>query len=58
MIGFVVGQWLLNTIAVVQFVWLLVAHEPNQFIAVARERAIASCERCYFRARSEVLAGH
>jgi uncharacterized protein DUF4389 len=32
MIGFAVGQWLLNIIAVVQFVWLLVAREPNQFI--------------------------
>ena len=33
MIGFAVGQWLLNFLAVVQFVWLLIAHEPNQFIA-------------------------
>jgi hypothetical protein len=33
MIGFAVGQWLLNLLAVVQFVWLLLAREPNQFIA-------------------------
>ena len=33
MIGFTVGQWLLNLLAIVQFVWLLVAREPNQFIA-------------------------
>jgi hypothetical protein len=33
MIGFVVGQWLLNFLAVVQFVWLLFAREPNRFIA-------------------------
>ena len=33
MIGFTVGQWLLNFVAVVQFVWLLVAREPNQFLA-------------------------
>ena len=31
--GFTVGQWLLNLLAVVQFVWLLLAREPNQFIA-------------------------
>jgi hypothetical protein len=33
MIGFAVGQWLLNFLALVQFVWLLLAREPNQFIA-------------------------
>ena len=33
MIGFAIGQWLLNLLAIVQFVWLLLAHEPNQFIA-------------------------
>ena len=32
-IGFAVGQWLLNFLALVQFVWLLLAREPNQFIA-------------------------
>jgi hypothetical protein len=33
MIGFAVGQWLLNLLALVQFVWLLFAREPNHFIA-------------------------
>ena len=33
MIGFAVGQWLLNLLAVVQFLWLLFAREPNQLIA-------------------------
>jgi hypothetical protein len=32
-IGFTVGQWLLNLLAIVQFLWLLVAREHNQFIA-------------------------
>ena len=29
MIGFTVGQWLLYLVAIVQFVWLLVAREPS-----------------------------
>ena len=33
MIGFWVGQSLLNVLAIVQFLWLLFAHEPNQFLA-------------------------
>ena len=33
MIGYTFGVWLLNFLAIVQFVWLLVAHEPNRFIA-------------------------
>ena len=33
MIGFTVGQWLLNLLAVVQFLWLLFAREPNEFLA-------------------------
>ena len=33
MIGFSVGVWLLNLLAIVQFVWLLVARQPNHFIA-------------------------
>jgi hypothetical protein len=33
MIGFAIGQGLLNLLAVVQFVWLLVAREPNQLLA-------------------------
>jgi len=33
MIGFAVGVWLLNLLAIVQFVWLLAAREPNHFIA-------------------------
>jgi hypothetical protein len=32
-IGFAIGQWLLNLVAIVQFVWLLFAHEPNQLLA-------------------------
>ena len=32
-IGFTVGQWLLNLLAIVQFLWLLFARERNQFIA-------------------------
>jgi Domain of unknown function (DUF4389) len=33
MIGFAMGQWLLNVLAIVQFLWLLFAREPNQFLA-------------------------
>jgi hypothetical protein len=33
MIGFTFGVWLLNFLAIVQFVWLLVAREPSLFIA-------------------------
>lgn len=32
-IGFTVGQWLLNFLALVQFLWLLFAREPNGFLA-------------------------
>jgi hypothetical protein len=32
-IGFTVGQWLLNLLALVQFLWLLLAREPNEFLA-------------------------
>jgi hypothetical protein len=32
-IGFVAGQWLLNLLALVQFLWLLFAREPNAFLA-------------------------
>jgi len=32
MIGFAVGQWLLNLLAVIQFLWLLFAAEPNRFV--------------------------
>jgi hypothetical protein len=32
-IAFWVGQTLLNLLAIVQFIWLLVARESNQFIA-------------------------
>jgi Domain of unknown function (DUF4389) len=32
-IAFWVGQTLLNLLAVVQFIWLLAAREPNQFLA-------------------------
>jgi len=32
-IAFWAGQWLLNLLAIVQFIWLLAAREPNQFIA-------------------------
>jgi len=31
-IAFWVGQTLLNLLAIVQFLWLLFAHEPNQFL--------------------------
>jgi hypothetical protein len=33
MMGFTIGQWLLNLLAIVQFIWLLAARERNQFIA-------------------------
>jgi hypothetical protein len=33
MIGFAIGQWLLNVLAVVQFLWLLFAREPNHLLA-------------------------
>ena len=32
-IGFTGGQWLLNLLALVQFLWLLFARAPNQFLA-------------------------
>ena len=32
-IGFTIGQWLLNVLAIVQFLWLLFAREPNQLLA-------------------------
>lgn len=32
-VGFAIGQWLLNVLAVVQFVWLLIARERNGLIA-------------------------
>ena len=32
-IGFTAGQWLLNLLTIVQFLWLLIAREPNQLIA-------------------------
>jgi len=32
-IAFWAGQWLLNLLAIVQFIWLLAAREHNQFIA-------------------------
>lgn len=32
MIAFGAGVWLLNLLAIVQFLWLLFAREPNQFI--------------------------
>ena len=32
-IGFIIGQWLLNLLAIVQFIWLLAARQPNQFLA-------------------------
>jgi hypothetical protein len=32
MIGFWVGQTLMNLLAIVQFLWLLFAGEPNQFL--------------------------
>jgi Domain of unknown function (DUF4389) len=31
-IAFGAGVWLLNLLAIVQFLWLLFAREPNQFI--------------------------
>jgi hypothetical protein len=31
--GFAIGQWLLNLLAIVQFVWLLIYREPNEFLA-------------------------
>jgi Domain of unknown function (DUF4389) len=33
MIGFAIGQWLLNLLAIVQFLWLLFAREPNLVLA-------------------------
>src|SRR6516164_5820620 len=33
MIAFGLGVWLLNFLAIVQFLWLLFAREPNQLIA-------------------------
>jgi hypothetical protein len=33
MAGFAIGQWLLNVLAVVQFLWLLFAREPNLGLA-------------------------
>ena len=33
MIGFAIGQALLNILAIVQFIWLLAAREPNHFLA-------------------------
>ena len=32
-IGFAVGQWLLNVLAIVQFLWPLFAREPNLMLA-------------------------
>ena len=32
-IGFAIGQWLLNLLALVQFLWLLFAREPNLLLA-------------------------
>ena len=32
-IGFTLGQWLVNLLAIIQFLWLLFAREPNHFIA-------------------------
>jgi hypothetical protein len=32
-IGFTVGQWLLNLLALVQFLWLLFTRAPNEFLA-------------------------
>jgi hypothetical protein len=32
-IGFAVGQWLLNLLALVQFLWFLFVREPNEFLA-------------------------
>jgi hypothetical protein len=33
MIGFAIGQWLLNLLTIVQFIWLLATREPNQPLA-------------------------
>jgi Domain of unknown function (DUF4389) len=33
MIGFAIGQSLLNIVAIVQFIWLLFAREPNRSLA-------------------------
>jgi hypothetical protein len=33
MIGFGIGQWLLNILALVQFLWLVFAREPNLALA-------------------------
>ena len=33
MMGFAIGQWLLNFLSIVQFLWLLFAREPNEFLA-------------------------
>jgi hypothetical protein len=33
LIGFSIGHWLLNILAVLQFLWLVFAREPNGFIA-------------------------
>jgi hypothetical protein len=33
MFGFAIGQSLLNILAIVQFIWLLAAREPNHFLA-------------------------
>jgi uncharacterized protein DUF4389 len=33
MMGFAIGQWLLNLLAIVQFLWLLFAREPNLALA-------------------------
>jgi hypothetical protein len=32
-IGFSMGHWLLNVLAILQFLWLVFAREPNRFIA-------------------------
>lgn len=32
-IGFTIGQGLLNLLAIIQFIWLLAARQPNQFLA-------------------------
>jgi len=34
MIGFGFGVWVLNFLAIAQFLWLLFARQPNQFIAL------------------------
>jgi Domain of unknown function (DUF4389) len=33
MIGFAIGQWLLNLLAIVQFLWLLFVREPSLALA-------------------------